>query len=582
MVSVNEDRFAEQRRIIAVAAYYRMSSDDQSASISQQQKDCREFARLRGWEIVAEFIDSGKSGSKEIEKRVQFHKMIADSAKGEWAAVLVWDSSRFARLDTLDAAPFKSVLRKNGVHLESVKEGRIDWNTSMGRLQDAMMSESNSEYSKKLAGAVLRGRLHVLEAGYWPHGTIPYGYSRELVENGVVKMVVPRTEIFRKPKNWKLRLVIFEKEAKAVRWVFENYSKRDISGRTLTAELSERFPVSPTGMHGWGINAVRKLLTNPVYCGDTSIGMRTKWQRGAFEQAAATIKRDACPAIVSRATWDAVQRQMLQRQRLRRHVRPNPGALSGVLFCGHCGYRLEKKSWKGKVYYNCSSYAHRPHLGCHGWRAREAEILPAICRELVAAVDFEVLKELQSNPRAKDTATIDRLREQAADLEKKVTRGSENLLVAAPEVFPELQRALLGWKTELEKVRNTISLALSDAGEQSEFLTWWESVKGRLVTVSEIVWGDAHTITLPSGETLEVEGPTRPAVLAEPEVLRSLLLKLNTRVTLSWKPKGKQYRLDKGLLELDLEGEKGKLLEMPIYEYARPTSILRCERVLVF
>jgi len=543
--------------VLDVAAYYRMSSEDQVGSIEQQQKEVRAYARARGWRIVREYIDSGKSGSKDVHKRVEFHELIADSGKGEWSAVLVYDSSRFGRLDSIDAAPFKSALRKNGVHLETVKEGRIDWNTSMGRLQDAMMNEANSEYSKKLAGNVLRGRIAALEGGFWPHGKIPFGYSRELVENGVVKMIVPRNEKFRKPGNWKLRLVISDKEAKSVRWAFDNFSKRDLSARQMAAELSERFPVSPTGLKGWGLNSVRDLLTNPAYCGDVTMGMRG-WLRGAFEHAEKTIKQNSCPAIVSRSLWNAVQKRMTDKRQheTRRRVRGIPGALSGVLHCGHCGYRMEKKHAQGKTYYVCASYSHRPHLGCRAWRALESEVLPNVCRELIKGVDFELVRNLNatgpSKPTTERSLELDRLEGLAAELERKIARGSENILICSPDVFPELQKTLLGWKSELERIRNTVLLAQTEVpgDDKSEWLRWWEQARTRLVEVSAFAWGNRHTRAI-DGQQVEVEEPIA-GVWAEPEVLRALLLRLNCRITLNWKPNGeKRFSLDKGLLEAD-------------------------------
>src|SRR4051812_35693446 len=83
---------------------------------------------------------------------------------GEFAAILVWDTSRFGRLDSISSAKYKDTLRINNVHLETAKGERIDWNTSMGRLHDALQSESNSEYSKNLATNVVRGRLGALDS----------------------------------------------------------------------------------------------------------------------------------------------------------------------------------------------------------------------------------------------------------------------------------------------------------------------------------------------------------------------------------------------------------------------------------
>ena len=92
-----------------VAAYYRKSpaaKESIEASIEQQQREVRLYAAARGWRIVAEYTDGGKSGSRDQERRVDLHRLIADSAKGEFAAVLVWHTNRFARLDIIDLSKF--------------------------------------------------------------------------------------------------------------------------------------------------------------------------------------------------------------------------------------------------------------------------------------------------------------------------------------------------------------------------------------------------------------------------------------------------------------------------------------------
>ena len=95
-----------------VVAYYRMSSEDQTTSIRQQQTDVRRYAAENGYEIVEEYVEEGKSGSKEQEKRVVFAKLLRDSAAKKFGAVLCWNTSRFARLDSIDGAQAKQTLRR--------------------------------------------------------------------------------------------------------------------------------------------------------------------------------------------------------------------------------------------------------------------------------------------------------------------------------------------------------------------------------------------------------------------------------------------------------------------------------------
>src|SRR5262249_32835505 len=155
-----------------------MSSEDQESSIEQQRQEVRAWAARNGHVIVREYIDSGKSGSKDQEKRVAFRQMVLDSGKGEFTAILVWKVNRFGRLDSLEGADDKRVLRKNGVRLVSIQEGEVDWSTMTGRIMDALHSEMSHAYSESLATDSVRGRLAALEQGHWPNGSVPYGFHR--------------------------------------------------------------------------------------------------------------------------------------------------------------------------------------------------------------------------------------------------------------------------------------------------------------------------------------------------------------------------------------------------------------------
>src|SRR5690348_7778921 len=100
---------------LKVVLYLRMSGAQQEDSPLQQRKQCRAYAERRGWEVVGEYLDDAKSGSKDTHKRVQFHKMIADAKEGGFNAILCWNTSRFGRLDSIESGQYKNSLRQAGV-----------------------------------------------------------------------------------------------------------------------------------------------------------------------------------------------------------------------------------------------------------------------------------------------------------------------------------------------------------------------------------------------------------------------------------------------------------------------------------
>ena len=78
--------------------YLRYSSSNQTEqSIEGQMRVCRDFCDRHHIRVVEVYIDRATSASKNLEKRVNFLKMIRDSEKGTFQAVIVYKLDRFAR-----------------------------------------------------------------------------------------------------------------------------------------------------------------------------------------------------------------------------------------------------------------------------------------------------------------------------------------------------------------------------------------------------------------------------------------------------------------------------------------------------
>ena len=93
--------------------YARFSSERQrEESIEGQIRECREYAKNNDITIIAEYIDRALSASKDTDKRLEFQRMIRDSAKRDFDIVLVWKLDRFAR-SRYDSAHYKHILKKN-------------------------------------------------------------------------------------------------------------------------------------------------------------------------------------------------------------------------------------------------------------------------------------------------------------------------------------------------------------------------------------------------------------------------------------------------------------------------------------
>jgi DNA invertase Pin-like site-specific DNA recombinase len=77
------------------AAIYARVSTLIGQSPEMQLAELREYASRRGWEIYAEYVDSGVSGSKE--SRPELNRLMSDVHLRRFDAVLVWKIDRFGR-----------------------------------------------------------------------------------------------------------------------------------------------------------------------------------------------------------------------------------------------------------------------------------------------------------------------------------------------------------------------------------------------------------------------------------------------------------------------------------------------------
>ena len=133
--------------------YARYSSDNQrEESIDGQIRECTDYARRENIKIVGTYID--RALSARTADRPDFQRMIHDSEKKLFDAVIVWKLDRFSR-DRYDSAFYKRQLRKNGVKLISATEAISDG--PEGIILEALLEGMNEYYSAELSVKIKRG-----------------------------------------------------------------------------------------------------------------------------------------------------------------------------------------------------------------------------------------------------------------------------------------------------------------------------------------------------------------------------------------------------------------------------------------
>jgi site-specific DNA recombinase len=248
-----------------VASYARYSSDQQrAASITDQQRICREFATRQGWIVVAEFADAAASGASLM--RPGFQGLMSAALAGTFDVVLAESLDRFS-CDQEDTAGLFKRLSFAGVRIVTVCEGDI------GHLHVGLKGTMNALFLKDLAEKTRRGLRGRVEAGR-SGGGVSYGYRVVRVLEGH-----PRGE-----------REIHPGEAAIVVRIFRDYAA-DVSPKAIAKALNcegIRGPMgiawSPSTIHG---NPKRGtgILNNELYVG------RMVWNRLRYVKDPDTGKR---------------------------------------------------------------------------------------------------------------------------------------------------------------------------------------------------------------------------------------------------------------------------------------------------
>ena len=173
------------------ALYARVSTTDQNSDM--QQSDLREFASRRNWQIVAEYVDDGVSGTKV--SRPQLDRLMADARRRKFDVVLCWRFDRFAR-STAHLLSALEEFRSQGIDFVSLNEA-IDTTTPLGKMVftvvGAVAELERSIIVERVRAGVARARAKGKKLGR-PNGSKadPGQVGRLLAEGVSIRQVAKR------------------------------------------------------------------------------------------------------------------------------------------------------------------------------------------------------------------------------------------------------------------------------------------------------------------------------------------------------------------------------------------------------
>ena len=449
--------------------YLRRSTDRQETSIQDQRAELTRYAGDHGYEILREYVDDAISGDR-TEDRVGFLTMRDDAADRKFSTVICWDQDRFGRFDILDAGKWIAPFREAGVRLETIAQGRIDWEDLVGQLIYSVNQMGKHQFLRDLGRNTVRGMLSSAKDGRaGTGGRPPFGYRSK------------------GPEVW-----IVEEEAKIVRLIFRLYLKPGGSLRSVAAELNRRKVPTPSksrkvkkkSLGLWRMSMVRIILKRRKYTGsfvylshaggkyfssvDGEIAPRRKCDK-VTSNSAPIVHENHFKAIVSQKIFDRVQTKLASEKGI---TAPKGKAhqylFSGLLKCADCGGPMGGKMQRDRAIYRCRLYQQTGCSSCYCNSMPEAPLLSVITKKIQdrylcdSSLD-RLRKALRSEqkrtaPKPKD---LKRLKSEIENFDRKIDGAEDAVLEAPSRLRPGLYSKLEDLTDQRDRLKTELQALTS-------------------------------------------------------------------------------------------------------------------------
>lgn len=476
-----------------VYCLYRVSTIGQveKNDIPMQKDYCREFAASKpDWLITNELYEKGISGFKKSAKeRDAIQQIQADAMEHKFEVLLVFMFDRLGRRD--DETPFVvEWFVRNGIEVWSAMEGEQRFDNHVDKLLNYIRYWQASGESIKTAMRVKTRMEQLTEAGMYTGGTVPFGYTVE--KRGRVNK--RNREVY--------DLAIDEDAADIVRLVFHKYVYEGYGAQKLCNYLAEMNIRKPDGS-GFPNTTINRIIKNPIYIGVIKNG-------------------DACSEpipelqIIDNETYERAQEEMKERFHPHNYIPANvktKALLSGLLYCGHCGYKLITSSggrkkvkyddtvkWKYKPRYQCQ-YKTRHPGECDGQTGYSMMKLDRIVDDIVR----EQLKMIAESPTQK---LVTELHEKRMGLEqskyKLILKQTEEKEKELTDLHGEMIRVIRGESRINAEILNELidkakkeldALKVTLEAEKEELLKLKNGADGEHEELSRILsWADVYDL----------------------------------------------------------------------------------------
>lgn len=473
-----------------LALYTRVSTIEQSEegySIDEQERLLRSWAEKNNYEVYKCYSDRGISG-KDIKNRPALKELLKDAEEKKFDMVISWKINRISR-KLADVLKIVDILEKNDITFKSYSEP-FETDTPAGKMQFQMMALIGEFERGTIAQNVKMGMCAKAKSGEWCGGRV-LGYDLVPIDS---------QEGAKRKKN---RLTINEKEAEAVRFIFNEY----VNGKGYKAITNQLNKLSYKTKKGndFSVGSIREILTNPVYIGKVRYNVRQNWseKRRRNINANPIITDGIHEPIIDEGLWDKVQAIMESKKGKPSRIYDGEYPLTGILKCPKCGAgmvisrttnKLADGTKKRIAYYCCGAWKNKGTSVCNSNTIRVDKANEYVFNKLSELLSNEKMVETivrnvnkerhnKINPAKKELERIDKELEKIDRKKIKLFEAYEEELISKEE-FKERKDELNKRAKSLQEEKEPLLVTLSD--DVSEEIPY-EFIKSILENFSKVL-----------------------------------------------------------------------------------------------
>lgn len=341
-IAALSDTAAKEDKVLRVAAYCRVSTDDidQAISITFQIREYkRKILSNPGWKYAGTYVDDGFSGTN-TDHRQGFQKLMKDAMDGKIDMIITKAVSRFAR-NLMDCIGWVEALQNHDppvrVFFEQENLDTMSQTSGIILFVLAMVAQEESHMKSE---AILLSLEWRFSRGRFLTPRL-FGYDKIDVPDGF--------------GGYKKILSINETEGRVVKWMYATLLNGGTPEEMAQVLTDLAIPTGGRTKDGalnthWTKYSVTSCLRNEKHCGDVLARKtytpnykdhKAKKNKGKKNK---YFQPDHHDAIVSRAVWNAAQKILNSRKY------GHGGSYLPILIIDHgalAGYISMNRSWAG-------------------------------------------------------------------------------------------------------------------------------------------------------------------------------------------------------------------------------------------